>query len=100
MPKLNRSWLVGAGLGWLVAAGGLLAQEGAAPLALPKGPTLGFVSETNRDEAKAEDMSAPFTIYVTNVCTTSIVIQEVQASCHCTVATMPADPWILAPGES
>ena len=100
VDKLKRCWLALALLGWQAAADSPPAQDAAAPATLPAGPTLVFGSETYEYDAKPEERSAPFTIQVTNVWTNSIVIDSVYASCHCTVATLPASPWILAPGAS
>lgn len=36
---------------------------------------------------------------ITNVSTAPIVIREVSLSCGCSVASMPAKPWLLKPGE-
>jgi mono/diheme cytochrome c family protein len=85
---------------WLALSHKLTAQETSPPLSLPTGPTLVFVSETNEYNAKPEDTSAAFSIYVTNVWSNAIVIESVHTSCHCTVATLPANPWVLQPDES
>jgi mono/diheme cytochrome c family protein len=100
MSKLKRRGVAAAGLAGLAAASWLAAQEGPKPASLPAGPTLVFDAETKEYRATAEEASARFTFYATNVWTNAIVIQEVYPSCHCTVATMPAHPWILAPGAS
>jgi mono/diheme cytochrome c family protein len=100
MWKMTRRWAAAVGLAWLAAASRLPAQEGPKTVSLPAGPTLVFDAETKEYKATAEEASARFTFYATNVWTNTIVIQEVYASCHCTAATMPAHPWILAPGES
>ena len=73
----------------------LLAQAG-----LPTGPTLVFDADEKEFKATTNDTMAKFTFYATNVWTNNIVVQEVFPSCHCTVAQMPAEPWILAPGAS
>lgn len=46
------------------------------------------------------ETSAPFDFSVTNVSKEEIVITGTQASCQCTVANLPAQPWILAPGSN
>jgi len=68
--------------------------------ALPTGPTLVFDADEKEFKATAKDTAATFTFYATNVWTNTIVVQQVYPSCHCTVAQMPAQPWILAPGAS
>jgi len=67
---------------------------------LPTGPTLVFDADEKEFKATAKDTTATFTFYATNVWTNTIVVQQVFPSCHCTVAQMPAEPWILAPGAS
>lgn len=100
MLKNARPWLPLLLLGWLFSAHGVAAQDASPPLSLPTGPTLVFVSETNEYNAKPEDTSAPFSIYVTNVWSNAIVIESVHTSCHCTVADLPSNPWVLQPGDS
>ena len=99
MWKMKWRWTAAVGLAWVVA-GRLPAQEGPKPNSLPAGPTLVFDAETKEYKAAAEEASARFTFYATNVWTNTIVIQDVYASCHCLSATMPARPWILLPGAS
>jgi mono/diheme cytochrome c family protein len=100
MLRISRSWPVLALVGWRLAAPCASAQAAPAPLSLPAGPTLVFAGETNHCDAKPEDTSESFTIYVTNVWTNAIVIESVHTSCHCTAASMPATPWVLYPGQS
>ncbi len=50
--------------------------------------------------AKIGEMKANFTFNVTNVSTSTIVIDRVTTSCGCTVAKMPASPWVLQPGAA
>lgn len=83
---------------FLPAAGSLPSQDAPAPRPPPAGPTLVFQSDELEYDAKPDDAGAPFAICVTNVWTNSIVIESVHASCRCTVATLPQNPWILAPG--
>jgi len=100
MRKMNRRRAAAVGLAWMAAASWLPAQEGPKANALPAGPTLVFDAETKEYKATTEEASARFTFYATNVWTNTIVIEGVYTSCHCTVAEMPASPWILLPGES
>ena len=98
MSKMKWRRVATVGLAWLAAAIGLPAQQGKdSP---PAGPTLVFDAETKEYHATTEETNAPFTFFVTNVWTNAIVIAEVYPSCHCTVADLPAYPWILAPGAS
>jgi mono/diheme cytochrome c family protein len=66
----------------------------------PNVPTLAFDGEIKSYDASPGEMSAPFTFNLTNVWTNEIVITNVKASCHCTVASMPSEPWHLAPQAS
>ena len=99
MSKLN--WQRAAvGLVWLGAAYWLAGQTGPKADSPPAGPTLVFDAETKEYRASAEESNAVFTFYATNLWTNTIVIEGVYGSCHCTSATMPAEPWILAAGAS
>ncbi len=42
-------------------------------------------------------MSAEFSFGVTNISDSEVVIDRVKASCSCTVAKLPSQPWHLAP---
>lgn len=50
--------------------------------------------------AKSDDTEALFTFTVTNRTAEPVEIRSTATSCHCTVATAPRKPWILAPGAS
>jgi mono/diheme cytochrome c family protein len=63
-------------------------------------PTLAFDAETKRYDASPGEKVAPFTFNLTNVWTNEIVIDRVQASCGCTTASLPANPWHLPPQGS
>ncbi len=56
-----------------------------------------FDAETKQYEAKPTDAGAPFIFNVTNVWTNELTIDRVQTSCGCTVASLPSNPWHLAP---
>lgn len=88
------------GLVCLGAANWLAGQAGPKTNSPPAGPRLVFDAETKEYHASAVEANAVVTFYATNVWTNSIVIQGVYGSCHCTTATMPADPWVLTPGAS
>jgi len=64
------------------------------------GPTLAFDHDVKEYNAKAFEMYAPFTFYVTNVWTNDVTINNVKPSCGCTTAKLPAVPWVLHPGDS
>jgi mono/diheme cytochrome c family protein len=67
---------------------------------VPSVPTLAFDAETKQYEASPGEQFAPFTFNLTNVWTNEIIIDRVQASCGCTTASLPANPWHLAPQAS
>jgi mono/diheme cytochrome c family protein len=50
--------------------------------------------------AKPGDTNAPFTFTLTNTSSTNVTVNEVHTSCGCTVAKLPSQPWILAPGTN
>jgi mono/diheme cytochrome c family protein len=70
---------------------------GQAPL---EAPTLVFETEPQQYNAAPGDQVAAFTLRVTNVWTNEIVIDSVRASCGCTTASLPANPWRIPPGGS
>lgn len=49
--------------------------------------------------ARAGQSNAVVSFTLTNVSTAPIVIREISLSCGCSVASMPAKPWTLKPGE-
>ena len=49
-------------------------------------------------EAKSGDGAAEFSFRVTNRSTHAVTIKDVHTSCGCTVAELPATPWVIAPG--
>jgi mono/diheme cytochrome c family protein len=59
-----------------------------------------FTPPTQIYHAKAGELSATLTFRVTNVSTESTWITNVKTSCGCTVAKLPANPWLVAPGAS
>jgi mono/diheme cytochrome c family protein len=63
--------------------------------AVPTAPTLAFDAETKQYDASPGEQTAPFTFNLTNVWTNEIIIDRVQASCGCTTASLPANPWHL-----
>jgi mono/diheme cytochrome c family protein len=57
-----------------------------------------FDSYTKQYDARFTDHAANFKFNVTNTWTNEMTIDRVQTSCGCTMATLPANPWHLAPG--
>lgn len=41
---------------------------------------------------------AEFTFYLTNTSPATVVVSNVETSCHCTIARLPEEPWEIAPG--
>jgi mono/diheme cytochrome c family protein len=64
--------------------------------------TNALVWDSMNKEYKASlgDTNAILTFSVTNTSAAQAVIRSVRPSCGCTIATVPSNPWILAPGES
>jgi mono/diheme cytochrome c family protein len=57
-----------------------------------------FDSLTKQYDAKLNEKKANFVFLVTNTWTNEITVDRVQTSCGCTVASLPANPWHIAPG--
>lgn len=57
-------------------------------------------AEIKEYQAKVGDTNANFVFNLTNSTSEEIVITQVRTSCGCTVASVPATPWKLAPGAS
>jgi mono/diheme cytochrome c family protein len=66
----------------------------------PNVPTLVFDAESKRYDASPGEQVAPFTFNLTNVWTNEVIIDSVHASCGCTTASLPAEPWHLPPQGS
>jgi cytochrome c5 len=50
--------------------------------------------------AKTGELTAKLTFSFTNTAATNVTIKAVRTSCGCTVARVPAVPWVLAPGTN
>ena len=50
--------------------------------------------------AKPRETEAMFSFNLTNLSPSEITIQSVTTSCGCTVAKLPAVPWVMAPGTN
>ena len=50
--------------------------------------------------AKPRETEALFIFNLTNLSPSQITIQSVTTSCGCTVAKLPAVPWVMAPGTN
>jgi mono/diheme cytochrome c family protein len=66
------------------------------------GQTNALVWDSMNKEYKAAvgDTNTFLTFTATNTGPNQVVIRSVRPSCGCTIATMPANPWILPPGGS
>jgi Protein of unknown function (DUF1573) len=71
----------------------------APPVTLPAS-FLAWDADSKNYDAKPGEFSARFTCYVTNVSSEAVVVRELKASCGCTVAKLPAQPWIMSPGTN
>lgn len=49
--------------------------------------------------AKPGEESAPLRFHLKNISAGPVTIDKVTTSCGCTVARIPREPWIMAPGE-
>jgi mono/diheme cytochrome c family protein len=67
---------------------------------VPTVPTLVFDAETKQYDASPGEQVAPFTFNLTNVWTNEIVVERVHASCGCTTASLPSEPWHIPPNGS
>jgi len=88
------------GLLWLGVATGSLAAPPAQTNSTPDVPRLVFDAEAHSYQASPGELSAPFTINLTNVWTNDIFIDRATSSCTCTIAALPASPWLLKPHQS
>jgi mono/diheme cytochrome c family protein len=64
---------------------------------MPDAPALAFDADTKEYDASPGEKVAPFTFNLTNVWTNEVIIDNVHASCGCTTATLPANPWHIPP---
>lgn len=82
-----------------VAAGFVIARADAAESEPPQHPLVWTALEQAIDVAVG-DTVAEFTFTVRNSSDQPVEIVKLETSCGCTVADMPAQPWVLAPGAS
>ena len=78
-------------LGWLGLAVSVKGQ--------PVVPPLAFDALHKQVMARAGQSNAVVSFTLTNASAAPIIIRDVALSCGCSVATMPAKPWTLKPGE-
>lgn len=82
----------------LLATGLLPAQPPAAPAL--EDPTLVPDRTEQSYEAQPGEVEVVFTFRLRNVSPQPVVVTDVKTSCGCTVARMPARPWIIPPGKT
>lgn len=104
--KWNRpvwNWLVSA----VILTGGTASGSeqpipatppGQAPPAASPLAQLAWEADQKRLLVKEGAITAEFSFGVTNISDTEVVIDHVTASCSCTVAKLPSQPWHLTPG--
>lgn len=63
-------------------------------------PTLVWDAERKELDAKAGETVAYFFFQATNASADEIVVSDVRPTCGCSLVSMPAKPWKLAPGDS
>jgi hypothetical protein len=71
----------------------------------PAQPTLppnsiAWDAESKEADAKEGEVAVKFAFWLTNVCSSDVLINSVRTSCGCTVAKLPAQPWRLPPGTN
>jgi cytochrome c553 len=64
------------------------------------GEVLRWESTNQIVTARMGEVTAKITFKVKNVSREPVLVQEVKASCGCTIAQLPSKPWKLAPKES
>ena len=69
------------------------------PPVAPAKPALVFDAELKAYTAVAGDTNAYFSFFLTNTSTVEARVNSVRTSCGCTVAQLPSQPWVLAPGQ-
>ena len=76
------------------------AQQPAAPPIAPRSDFLAWDADAKNFDAKPGELTAQFIFYATNTSSETVVVTNLLRSCGCTAATMPAQPWTLAPGAT
>jgi cytochrome c553 len=79
----------------------LAAGPGIPKPVVPKGPEPIAWDAINKEvTAKVGDTNAAITFSATNISSAPVTIRAIRPSCGCTVAKLPAQPWILQPGSN
>ncbi len=98
----KRTWRLAAlwaamGLGLLGLVSGLQSQDAAAPT---EPPALLWDATEKVLKSLPGEHAAEFQFTVTNVSDRVVSITQLMPTCGCTVAEMPASPWVLEPGAT
>jgi hypothetical protein len=67
------------------------------PVVLVPSTVLAFDADLKQPDTTAATTNLTVTFWVTNVCSTNVLILGVSSSCGCTVARLPGQPWLLQP---
>lgn len=59
-----------------------------------------FDADSKEFTTKSNELSTKFVFHLTNTSTVNVSVHNVHTSCGCTVAKLPATPWVLKPGDS
>ena len=104
-PSLSRpacisgAWRLPAQCVLLLLVGVFLSAQPPAPPSVDD-PTLVPDRTEQSYEAQPGEVEVVFTFRLRNVSPQPVVITDVKTSCGCTVARMPARPWIIPPGKT
>jgi mono/diheme cytochrome c family protein len=79
---------------------GLLAFAAEQPAPTTPPHPLAWDAMAKSADVKPEDGAVEFKFTATNRSDFRVEVFQVRTSCGCTVAELPADPWVLQPGES
>ncbi len=60
---------------------------------------IAWTTKSQQYQAKPGEIEAKFRFGLTNVSKETVTIVGVHTSCGCTVAQLPSQPWLLAPGD-
>ena len=84
------------------------APAGSAPVSRPRPPAdasdnmaanvLGWDAVVKHYQARTGETNAPFSFSLTNMSPEQVIIYDTSTTCDCTVAQLPAKPWLLEPG--
>src|SRR5689334_4213314 len=87
---------------WLLIPGGAFAQvfTNAPRMVVLTNETLVWDPVTVEHTATNGEVAAHIVFKVKNSSLNEVLVDDLQTSCECTLATMPSRPWRFAPGET